>query len=357
VRAAPVLAVALAVSHASDLAAQTSARYAERVSRLTASVAALEARAARDDSLAREMALDTIVTGWLRVVTLPGWRESVTVAADSAWQDMQRALTSDAGYLDSATFLAVPFGAAIPRVSNPVPAPVQFPPAASAREITGRLERAVESRLAAALDDSTRRLLGNRVPLDGANPVSLRKSYTRLITHPAVVSTRCYQGDLDACADALGLRYDSAAMLRWYNGRQQREMVQRAGPFVAYSRDARRCVDEGDPDRCAAAMRARWPEGLPAPLLTDTRTSLIGVALAIGGDGAWGRFLTGEGSLAARLERAAGVPLERVVASWRDAVLAARSPAPVVPVSHALATIVWVGLLGAAATRSSRWRL
>ncbi|HWA16883.1 MAG TPA: hypothetical protein VG817_10645, partial [Gemmatimonadales bacterium] len=113
----------------------------------------------------------------------------------------------------------------------------------------------------------------------------------------------------------------------------------------------------GSDAACAELLRSLDPGQLPQPLLAESRQVLVRQALRVGGRDAYHRLMADTtASLAARFERAAGIPIDSLVVLWRNAVLAAR-PEPVsLPVTGALAGIGWVLLLGYFGLRSSRWR-
>jgi hypothetical protein len=94
---------------------------------------------------------------------------------------------------------------------------------------------------------------------------------------------------------------------------------------------------------------------IPLPTSPMLRESLVRFALAVGGPGAFERFAAAD-SLTARLEGAARMPVDSLVARWRAKLVAARSTSTAIDMTTALSSLFWVGVCACLALRSSRWR-
>ena len=82
------------------------------------------------------------------------------------------------------------------------------------------------------------------------------------------------------------------------------------------------------------------------------------VALEMGGEGSFTRLISRpQDPLRDRLAYAAGVPAETVAARWRSRVLESKPNAQAGLLLSPLSLLVWLILLTAFATRSTRWRL
>jgi hypothetical protein len=164
-------------------------------------------------------------------------------------------------------------------------------------------------------------------------------AYRELSAHPAPEVRACRGGDVDACAVALGLTpVDDASptltpaarrsflhhLLRTRPGALERLLTMEAGP-AGRGRAGER-ADVGEP-----------AAGEPA----------VARGIEPGGPGSAPR-------VRALLERAAGSSLDPILAEWREAILA-DSPAGT-PASVAGTSLLWILLLLALATRSTRWR-
>ena len=178
-----------------------------------------------------------------------------------------------------------------------------------------------------------------------------------LISTPSMAARRCYRGDLEWCAEALGLRGDEGGWERWYTAEERRFYIEGS----THPRGDREtaiwegCVYAGMDDACEVFLRDREPV---IPLSTEARASFLDHALWTGGSGAF-RRLRGAGGepILDRLLAAASVPEDTLLASWRQEVLAARPSAWGGLARSPLSLLFWVVLFAGMAVRSKRWRL
>jgi len=190
-----------------------------------------------------------------------------------------------------------------------------------------------------------------------ASPGDLPWVARELVTRASTVVRRCYEGDLEGCAQATGLRGGEAPWLNWFTAPERRLYVERMVRPGDASDSALwdGCVRAGMDDACMVILRGR---PLPAPLTPQARASLLGTALETGGPGAFGRLTEAAGGdLVRELEAAAGVPLDTLLASWRREVLATRTSAWAGLVRSPFTLLLWILFFGALASRSTRWRL
>jgi hypothetical protein len=186
-------------------------------------------------------------------------------------------------------------------------------------------------------------------------------AYLQLVTAPWSVARRCYRGDLHACTIALGLDPSADPAMTWYVTPRERQSVVLAADFMYQNGrtepDLQRCR-EGNDSACTALLHQTPVTSLTRPLDNEARQSVLAIALAMGGRDAYERILTHPDlKPGAELALAAGVPTERVVAVWRDSVLAARSRPVQVNLVETMAGLMWIfGFLGLA-LRSTRWRI
>ena len=113
----------------------------------------------------------------------------------------------------------------------------------------------------------------------------------------------------------------------------------------------------GDDAACTELLRAVPTTVIPQPLDVYARTTLVRVAMRLGGRNAYVRLMSDStASLEDRLAAAANAPIDSVVTLWRQTVLAAR-PAPVsLSPLHLAVGLGWIVLLGFCGLRSTRWR-
>jgi hypothetical protein len=191
------------------------------------------------------------------------------------------------------------------------------------------------------------------------DPAPLREAaYFELVTAGVPGARGCFDGSLDACARALGLRSDLPARSLDADTERRRFVATRlrhraTEPALAPSYAA--CVEQGDGAACLAFLERA---GVREPTLsTRAAWTLLASVRDLDGGGALARFFGDTaGPVVPRLERAAGMPLDSLLARWRETVLAHRPPPTAVPGIAQWLVLGWAGVLVALATRSTRWR-
>jgi len=213
-----------------------------------------------------------------------------------------------------------------------------------------------------AIDRRFSRWLGNTVQPVFDTGAARTNVYTQMVTAGSVAARHCFEGALSDCATALGLDEDSDFFLSAYDAAERRVLVastsarSRIEPAEVPAFD--RCVDQRVDSACVVFLRGLDRNQIPKPLSFEARNLLVSTATEIGGAEAYTRLnADSSASVRDRLSRAAGVPIDRVVATWRSEVLAARPPRNRVPTRDALFALGWVALFTTGAVRSTRWRL
>ncbi len=112
-------------------------------------------------------------------------------------------------------------------------------------------------------------------------------------------------------------------------------------------------------DTACEALLRRLPTGsLPGPLGAQARTTLVRVAMAMGGRDAYRRLVADpRAPMADRIASAANATLDDVMARWRQAILLSRPPSVALPWWAVSLALGWAAAFGVCALRSSRWRL
>ena len=178
-----------------------------------------------------------------------------------------------------------------------------------------------------------------------------------LIAARSAVGSRCFHGDLEACRYALLLTTPVDPVMQWHDSATRRELVRRRGTLARrIDAAAKRQCDAGSDSSCIRLLR-QFPSGIhrePAP--SRLRSDLLRHALVIGGSHAMERLLTAPDDPAQRLEAAAGVPLDTLLAGWQRRVRQTRAPSEDLSFDITLMALAWVTGLGALSLRSSRWR-
>jgi len=188
------------------------------------------------------------------------------------------------------------------------------------------------------------RLLEDERPLLAAANIELR-------TASVAGAAGCTDGHLGACAVALNLGSTSPEDLRRFIADRLRERRSESALRALYVA----CVDDGDDEACLTLLDRA---GVPAPVLsTRARGTLLLVMRDAGGAGAVPRFFADTGApIVPRLEAGAGMPIDSLLADWRETVMAYRPPPSTVPPGAQWLAFAWVGVLVILATRSTRWR-
>jgi len=147
-----------------------------------------------------------------------------------------------------------------------------------------------------------------------------------LLADHAASSRRCYAGDAHACVLALGLADPGAGYSGWYTPDDLARVTSQPGA--------------APPLPLGTSLRAHFLTHVIErhPQLLERMSSNTTAALA------------------ERIAAAAGVPLDSLAADWQRTVVAARHEPGADQRRTQLASLVWVAVFIAFATRSTRWR-
>jgi hypothetical protein len=175
--------------------------------------------------------------------------------------------------------------------------------------------------------------------------------YLMLAVTPSASGRACIEGVLGACRTALGLFDTPDSLGAWFTPQQRMTLA------LAATEDSTAQSDERDACRRAddAACRALLSRvGVRAPAGALARRALVRLALAKGGEGAFNRLIAAESStVVGRLEAAARLPVDSLLAEWRRDVLRGQ-PSPPAPTPVELLGCVAVGVLALAASAGRR---
>ena len=186
----------------------------------------------------------------------------------------------------------------------------------------------------------------------------LELTHLELLTANVPSARGCYEGSVAACARGLNLTVrltegsaEGTAELRRFVAQRLRHRA--TEPALAPSFAA--CVDGGDGAACLAFLDRA---GVQEPTLTSRAAGTLLIAVAdLGGAEALRRFFADTGlAIVPRLEAAAAMPLDSLLARWHAGVLANRPTPTSVPAGLQWFALVWTAVLVALATRSTRWR-
>lgn len=238
---------------------------------------------------------------------------------------------------------------------------ITLPRTASSRQLAYWLTRYAEQFAAEGIDSAvTAWVMTNRIPLHRPTSAELADAYLELATTESVAVERCRGGDVLACLDALGIdSLPGSRLARWYVPAEYRSVVMRTAPprddsvvVAAWLR----CREAYDADACGVAAAALPNASVPLPLSPAVRSLLLSEVLEAGGAGSYDPLLSRAATLRARLEAAAGEPLDHTVQRWLSRIEASRPRRARLGPGLALASLGWsVGLLGIAFGRRPSW--
>lgn len=303
-----------------------------------------------------QLPLDTFLVGPFRVVSLPEQRELATELINDAWAELRPLVEGSEDLVKPWTFLfhyywtregmVFPSDSLLQRVEMSRRYPLSYLRRATLDAVGNTLMKGMPPGLK-DWSGGQPRVSTPRIPWVARE----------LIATPSAATRRCFQGELDWCAEALNLRGTEGGWARWYTAEERRFYIGRSTRPLGDRETAvwEECVDAGRDDACDLLLRDRDPV---TPLSPEARASFLGHALWTGGVGAFQRLREADGeSVADRLVAAAGIPEDSLLASWRREVLAARPSVWGGLGRSPVALLFWVAVFGAVAMRSTRWRL
>lgn len=344
----------------------------------TAAAAAARFRAVADTlervqarMLAASPAMDTLVSGPLRVLVLPALSARIRPALPAAMAEVR------ARY--GATALASSGVIRVEEIQDSgAPAPhleASFVPNAD-RWNSGRFYAhgstpldSITAMLVGAAGDGMWPATGavfrdwiEGSPLGWANVrIDRAQAYVDLVTDPMHTMQGCFRGDLVSCRRAFGLGAPQDTSLDWLDAADRRTVVARFNIgsrfFAGRGGQVAACVEGRDPAGCDALIASIPREYLRPPMTLPARRSLTWLALSRGGAGAFERLTARpDASLADRLSSAARLPEDSLLSLWRSEVLAARPAAVTLSPRSGWMALGWIAVLGMLALRSTRWR-
>lgn len=199
----------------------------------------------------------------------------------------------------------------------------------------------------ANLSPALRRWMRPVIPLRPTDARTNAEAYDYLskweYTHEELhVARACLNGSVPACRSALALVVDGDSVGAWMDAGARR----RLGLFVGRANGdlhTQHGECEAGDDRSCRIILARYAR--LSPTTAETRMALVRQAIVRGGAGAYERLVASRSDTIARsLELAAGVPLDSLVAAWRENVLQARRPSPA-PTGAELLVVLVTGAL------------
>ena len=199
--------------------------------------------------------------------------------------------------------------------------------------------------------------IGGHAPTDSVTSSEWAEHRMLLISSPTSVGARCHAGELVACKAALLLTPVNDPVMDWHDATTRRRLVISARG--ATERTSARAVGEceaGSDSACVWVLQHAPPGVVAEPVHSALRLSVARFAIAMGGDGALQRYVAASPGIEQRLSAAANVPFDSVLSQWNQRIRNTRLPSHNLGPGIIMATVLWVGGLGALSLRSSRWR-
>jgi hypothetical protein len=361
--------------------AQNSDSLAQRIADLTTEWLELNRLANQLDSIEAFVrdanrsarSVDTTTAGHLIVLSHPNVTGVVQPAVHAAWSATRQMLGPSIALIDGTTF-RVDFTEMAPsrrRSADDPPATrvrVSTERTAGIATVTANGPSHVGASVRTALVNGIANHLTGLVPAEIAvwagriGPVSatydMRGSYMDLIGNPTTVARECWNRQYHSCRIGLGLQPSDDPLMEWYDDTDRRALVaaitNTPGDLEQRERQVR-CLNRTAPEDCVALLR--WSDYRETPLKPMHRTHVTLTALRAGGDESFIRLINSSGSIVQRLETAAAMPFDSVLAKWRDDIDAASGTPVRVTLRTGIASVLWIFVFMIAATRSSRWRI
>ncbi len=312
---------------------------------------------------------DSLLAGGFIVRFAPGTLSSSTRAAierggSKAWLRIQEGLGDGAARVGQRLPIIVAQQAAPMRIQRATvsftlkgaaTSGVWFPVPLSANQAEGGLVDLAGT--IASLDEpnALKKFAGEWVPAAPLAHDRWEESAIDLATADAAVARDCWAGSIARCESALGLTDVTDPLTEWYSKSDLRVLVSRLpvpGNEPADRKSMRlRCLTGAAPELCELLEREH---PTPRPVVLDSRRTLIGLALELGGPKAYDRMIAASGTAMEVLATTAGMSADDLVSKWRVRTLAA-SPDRVRPhVFEATTLIAWTLLFAAFARRRPR---
>lgn len=299
----------------------------------------------------------TVAIGALRVVTNPS-PLPVRAAAIRVWATIDSTYGTAASALSEHPYYlqAIDPDTSVPRPDRPwgVLVPWNVDTATLARIL-------LSGATTPEADPALLTWMGGRIDLMADAALGFRSSYVDVVTSPFQVSRQCFLGAVDRCALALGLIDPAAGAVQLLlTPTERRDAVDRLRwQFAEGSllQDRQACM-AGVDSTCVHLLGIIPAGEWPKPLGNRARQSLVRVALRLGGSEAFARLMQDPAApLSDRLQRASGVRVDSLLATWRSLVVRARPEPVTIPVWGVWAALAWGAIFAGLAIRSSRWRL
>lgn len=338
------------------LSAQDRARLLDRVERFEERWRAASERLERAQAAHRDLPLDTVALGGLRLVTYRDGAGELRNVALGARDSLRAVLGPDTTILGDRTVLLIRRGS----TAQPLPG-IRYVALSRYPDMTmeiGEVVQSVRHFVWWDLDEELKVWIGTAFSLDTLS-TQYTSTYWEFTVSPWSIVRDCIAGDNDACRPVLGLVSVADPATTFYTAAERRLRVEQMRRFASYRRyreGETECREGGDDAACTRILRES-PWMVRLELSDAARSTFLQTAQAVGGRGALRRLISSDSlAMGERLSLAAGVPLDSLFDSWRQRLQDARPGQVVLTRTSAWAAFFWVLVLAVGATRSTRWR-
>jgi len=339
-----------------------------------------DSREARDFRASRESAaaaatVDTIYVELIRVITPLDQVEVARELFTEVWSESFSHIAASPS-LQEATFSFQWSNERVPIHIEEHPRVIELTKGWAPRS---NVKRAIRDAIAGTINHDLRRENARVSSWVKGNPIQtpdMERTYRRVATTHSRITRACLLGDTYACRSAMGLtfsplprRFGTAAdaerwesqltdqMTEWYTPDERRALVAgvRQQPGRQDAATWGDCVEDRVISACDRLLSAGFSD--VSPLGGAVRETLVAYAIEQGGGGAWGRLIEDpEMEPVTALEYASAMPIDDLVAGWRDLLIANRPETFEGLWSRAGLAVLWFVFFTTLAMRSTRWR-
>jgi len=310
--------------------------------------------------------MDSTRVGLFTIVTREDRTESYVETARQAWEIFEPYISGlsrqERAGLEGRTIGIIQGGRVI-RTDSHVWIRPYHPPGERVRRVASVMDQQLAGRASDRFN-----WWGRSLGLVDAGESRDRWTYRALLTSQSRVTRGCFEGHLNDCWRALGVLDGQRWWEAWYHPHQLRMRIQRLWnpdrmdePDPELVENYTACMHGNDDGACVEIVQGYSSVATNAirPLDASARESLMALALRMGGEDAYARLIEdrAEENIREHLAYVAGTSESELIRSWRDQIMAARPEVTEGAAGTAAATLGWIVLLGAIATRSTRWRI
>jgi hypothetical protein len=207
---------------------------------------------------------------------------------------------------------------------------------------------------AASLDEplTLQHYAGAWIPVGGIGARSWDRAAIDLATSNSAATRDCFAGAIPRCKSALGLTEIADPLTEWYSPADWRVMVsgmhRPPGETTGRQASIDACLNDNIAKECEMLVRER---AIPRPLDMESRHTLIGLALELGGPKAFDRMTAATGSADDVLAATSGLGIDELISRWRMRILTT-TPENVRPRAlEATTMIAWILIFAFVAQR------